>query len=201
MDSFPELIKLNRDEMERLDAHITYRNLTPQLILQQIVEANERAFEFSDDDQFAMESQGAPKENPWTHAVLCTTCIESLVRVKGSVWNWWLRERASDNVHREYRPCTTFYLCTEPNIALASLKTLPNCWYVYYSPFLIQILIWISGRYGWECRTQIKSFPQPTHSSRFNVSFKSLFRICKMTDKYLKHVCPPTSRVGPSIGL
>ncbi|PVG00708.1 hypothetical protein CPB86DRAFT_754177 [Serendipita vermifera] len=139
MDSFPELIRLNRDEMERLEAHLTHRNLTPQLILQQIVEANERAFEFNEDDQFAMESQGAPKENPWTQALLCTMCIESLVRVKASVWNWWVRERASDNVH-------------------PSLKTLPNCWY------------------GWECRTQIKSFPVPTHSSRFNVSLKNLSR-------------------------
>ncbi|KIM34035.1 hypothetical protein M408DRAFT_325567 [Serendipita vermifera MAFF 305830] len=130
-DSFPEFVRMNREEIHRFEQHLITQNISIAMILRQLVEAREAAYEPDDDDQFGVHSQGAAKENPWANAVLCTTCIDALVRVHAGVWNWWLQERARGPV--------------DP-----ALRALPDCWY------------------GWECRTQAKSFPQPTHASKFN---------------------------------
>jgi hypothetical protein len=93
MDSFPHFVRMNRDEIHRFEQYLASQNISVPMILRHLVEAREAAFEPNDDDQFATNSQGAAKENPWTDAVLCTACIDALVRVQSGVWNWWLQER------------------------------------------------------------------------------------------------------------
>ena len=100
MDSFPHFVRMNRDEISRFEQYLASQNISIPMILRQLVEAREAAFEPDDDDQFATNSQGTPKENPWTDAVLCTTCIDALVRVQSGVWNWWLQERARGPLDR-----------------------------------------------------------------------------------------------------
>jgi hypothetical protein len=100
MDSFPHFVRMNRDEIYRFEQYLASQNISVSMILRQLVEAREAAFEPDDEDQFATNSQGAAKENPWTDAVLCTTCIDALVRVQSGVWNWWLQERARGPLDR-----------------------------------------------------------------------------------------------------
>jgi hypothetical protein len=100
MDSFPHFVRMNRDEIHRFEQYLASQNISVPMILRQLVEAREAAFEPDDDDQFTTNSQGAPKENPWTDAVLCMTCIDALVRVQSGVWNWWLQERARGPLDR-----------------------------------------------------------------------------------------------------
>jgi hypothetical protein len=167
MDSFPQFVRMNRDEVSRFEQYLTSQNISVSMILRQLVEAREAAFEPDEDDQFSMNSQGAAKENPWTNAVLCTTCIDTLVRVQSGVWNWWLQERVRGPLDRMSIPRRTFrelMLCNS-----ASVRALPDCWY------------------GWECRTQAKSLPLPTHASKFNV--RHSFDRTLSTDS-LQHICP-----------
>lgn len=65
-----------------------------------MVEAKEKTFEMTDDDESSLESQGVWRANPWGNAILCTTCIEALVRVQSGVWEWWIKEREKGSLDR-----------------------------------------------------------------------------------------------------
>ncbi|KAG8801711.1 hypothetical protein FRC18_007727 [Serendipita sp. 400] len=132
-ESFPQYVRLNRDEIYRFENYLQTNHITPSAVLKGAVAIKEATYseEPSEDDQFVTHSQGVLKDNPWTDAILCTVCIETLVRVQAGPWKWWMQER-------------------ERGLLDPTIKALPDCWY------------------GWECRTQMKSFPAPTHSSKFN---------------------------------
>ena len=105
---------MNREEITRFEQYLASQNISISMILRRLVEEREAAYESDDDsDEFATHSQGAAKENPWTDAVLCTTCIDALVRVQGGVWNWWMQERARGPIDR-----------TSPFLFLYALQTL-----------------------------------------------------------------------------
>lgn len=93
MDSFPEYVRLNREEIDRFEAYLASNNITVPMILQLILRKKEETYEPPEDEQFMMESQGVARGNPWNNAVVCTTCIETLVRVQSCVWEWWIEER------------------------------------------------------------------------------------------------------------
>jgi len=100
MDSFPEFVRINREEVARFENYLTTQNISVAMVLRQIVEARKDSYELDEEDQFVVGSQGATKENPWVNAVLCTTCIEALVRIQSGIWEWWLQERARGPVDR-----------------------------------------------------------------------------------------------------
>lgn len=106
-DSFPEFVRLNREEIARFEQYLSTQNISIAMILRHLVEAKETAYEPDEGDQFETHSQGAAKENPWTNAVLCTSCIDTLVRVQKGVWNWWLQERERGPIDRMSFPSQT----------------------------------------------------------------------------------------------
>lgn len=103
---------MNQDEVERFEAYLTSQGITTQMILRQIVEAKEAGYVPSDENQFTIGSQGVEIGNPWVDAILCTNCIDTLVRVQGTVWEWWLAERAKGLQDRKYFNYHTYALLT-----------------------------------------------------------------------------------------
>lgn len=101
LDSFPEYVRLNREEVDRFEAYLISQGITVPMILQQVVQAKEASFELPEDEQFTMESQGVARGNPWTDAVMCTTCIDTLVRVQSCAWEWWIEERKRGKLDRK----------------------------------------------------------------------------------------------------
>ena len=125
-EGFPLNVQRNREEMSRFESYLQTHGITTSTILRQVVEANEAAFELTQDDAMAIESQGVRRSNPWTNAVLCTTCIENIVRIQAGPWQWWMRERETGDLDREYKQHQLSI--TILSFFLAVVQLLPNCW-------------------------------------------------------------------------
>lgn len=95
MDAFPQYVRMNREEVDRFASYLNSNGITVPRILREVVESKADEFVFDDDQQFQESSQGIAPGNPFSDAVLCTTCIETIVTIQAGPWIWWQAKKGS----------------------------------------------------------------------------------------------------------